>query len=193
MLVCLCSSGPLRWLSWEVGRVSVSWPGRRLLEVSRHLVLAHYALHIQDAIKNKSVEYQAAQNAKQRCEYAGDRAYKRYGGRGIQFKFAGAAEAYRYILESIGPRPSPEHSLDRIDNEGHYEPGNLRWSTQVEQMANRRRRTVSEYSISEGKRSVINIRIQSSIKEAAVKKAAEQHRSLTAYIEWLILQDTKRK
>jgi hypothetical protein len=40
---------------------------------------------------------------------------------------------------------------------------------------------------------VINIRVKPSIKAAAEKRAAEEHRSLTAYLEWLILQDTKRK
>jgi predicted HicB family RNase H-like nuclease len=45
----------------------------------------------------------------------------------------------------------------------------------------------------ETKDTAINIRVKPSIKAAAVKKAAEQNRSLTTYIEWLILQDTKRK
>jgi predicted HicB family RNase H-like nuclease len=39
----------------------------------------------------------------------------------------------------------------------------------------------------------VNLRLKPEIKAAAVKKAAEQHRTLTAYLEWLILQDTKRK
>jgi hypothetical protein len=37
-----------------------------------------------------------------------------------------------------GLRPSPVHSLDRIDNDGHYEKGNIRWSTKSAQMRNRR-------------------------------------------------------
>lgn len=43
------------------------------------------------------------------------------------------------------------------------------------------------------KDAMVVVRVKPSIKAAAVKKAAEQNRSLTAYLEWLILQDTKKK
>lgn len=44
-----------------------------------------------------------------------------------------------WVLESLGERPTPEHSLDRINNDGNYEPGNLRWATKSEQTLNSRR------------------------------------------------------
>lgn len=63
--------------------------------------------------------------------------FYRYGGRGITVcqEWAGSFEDF---YRHVGPRPSAEHSIDRIDNERGYEPGNVRWATKVEQSHNRR-------------------------------------------------------
>lgn len=67
--------------------------------------------------------------------------YRLWGGRGITMapEWADFASFIAYINKYLGPRPSPKHSLDRKDNDGNYEPGNLRWATQAEQNANSRR------------------------------------------------------
>ncbi len=69
-------------------------------------------------------------------------AYKHYGGRGIkicdEWHKRNGMEGFRKFLEHVGPRPSPKHTIDRIDNDGGYTPGNLRWATMKEQRANQR-------------------------------------------------------
>lgn len=76
--------------------------------------------------------------AKQRCINPNNLAYSNYGGRGIEFKFPSIRTFTEWVLDNIGPRPSAFHSIDRIDNSRHYEPGNLRWATKTEQARNKR-------------------------------------------------------
>lgn len=76
-------------------------------------------------------------NAKQRCENPNNSAYEDYGGRGIRFGFSGVYDAVLYCLTELGPIPA-DKSIDRIDNEAGYEPGNIRWATRDEQARNKR-------------------------------------------------------
>jgi hypothetical protein len=72
--------------------------------------------------------------ARARCTNPKTKNYRDYGGRGIKFLFTGIES----FIADIGHRPSPLHSLDRIDNNGHYEPGNVRWALRIDQLHNRR-------------------------------------------------------
>jgi hypothetical protein len=81
-----------------------------------------------------------------RCYNPKMHAYHNYGGRGIRVcdrwlepKGVGCKNYYDDIHNILGPQPSPEHSLDRIDNDGLYEIANLRWATNSEQTKNQRR------------------------------------------------------
>ena len=84
----------------------------------------------------RSKEYAAWIAQRNRCRNPRDKNFKNYGGRGIKEW----TDGYPAFLAHIGRAPSPKHTLDRIDNDRGYEPGNLRWSTVKEQNANRRRR-----------------------------------------------------
>jgi hypothetical protein len=81
-------------------------------------------------------EYAACQRAKNRCNDPNHPRFNDYGGRGIRFLFTSFAQ----FLAEVGRRPEGRfpsgraiYSLHRIDNDGNYEPGNVRWATAKEQ------------------------------------------------------------
>jgi hypothetical protein len=81
-------------------------------------------------------EYRAYTSAKWRCQCKTGDFYMCYGGRGIKFLFT----SFQQFIDEVGNRPSSTHSLDRENNDGHYEPGNVRWATRSEQQKNKRHR-----------------------------------------------------
>ena len=88
-----------------------------------------------------TVEYKSYRNAKERCTNPNNKRWAQYGGRGIEFRLPDFLE----FLDHIGPRPSNKHSLDRIDNDGHYEIGNIRWVTNEIQNRNKRTNVMLPY------------------------------------------------
>lgn len=88
--------------------------------------------------KSKTPEYRIWINMRSRCLCSTDRAFKWYGGRGIEVCDRWRASFDDFIAD-MGSRPSPAHSIDRINNDGNYEPSNCRWATAKQQANNQRR------------------------------------------------------
>ena len=85
----------------------------------------------------KKPEYSIWLGIKRRCLKVNDVAYKNYGGRGIEVCDRWL-NSFENFFKDVGERPSKNHSIDRINNEGHYEPSNCRWATHLEQGRNKR-------------------------------------------------------
>jgi len=83
-------------------------------------------------------EYRTWRHMKDRCYNKNNSKYPRYGGRGItvceRWK-----DSYLNFIEDMGRKPSPDHSIDRINNDGNYEPENCRWATTQQQGTNKTR------------------------------------------------------
>ena len=83
-----------------------------------------------------SGEYNNWVAMRQRCSNPNIKHYSNYGGRGISI--CGRWDSFAAFREDMGPRPSKKHSIDRINVDGNYEPGNCRWATPKEQRKNQR-------------------------------------------------------
>lgn len=113
-----------------IRRLADGWPAERAVSAPDGRVV-----HRQSPRGRPSPEYRVWASMVQRCTNPARRGYDRYGGRGIRVCVAWVA-SFEAFLRDVGPRPSLKHTLDRIDNDGHYEPGNVRWATSKEQRDN---------------------------------------------------------
>lgn len=138
---CLCSCGNVKairrnCLSLKSGSMSC---GCAIIEINK------------TGIRNKkhedtgSKEYTAWNNIKSRCFRKTNKHYRNYGGRGITVCDRWL-NSYSNFISDVGRAPSDKHSLDRINNNGNYEPGNVKWSTIKDQSNNKRTSKLISYN-----------------------------------------------
>jgi hypothetical protein len=94
------------------------------------------SVHGNSSRSGNTPEYNAWKNMRARCRDSGHPSFKYYGGRGISVD--PRWESFTVFLADVGPRPGSGYSIDRTDNDGNYEPGNVRWATRSEQRRNMR-------------------------------------------------------
>lgn len=97
---------------------------------------------------SKSAIYKVWNSMNQRCRNANSPMYSDYGGRGISvcLEWQDSFETFRDHVAALDNYAEKGYSIDRIDNDGDYEPGNVRWATRAEQVRNRRSTRLITYN-----------------------------------------------
>lgn len=106
-------------------------------------ISANRRTHGQARVGNVSSEYKSWQDMKARCRNPKNVQYQNYGGRGIEID--PTWESFDTFFADMGPKPTEDHSIERIDNDAWYGPRNCRWATIVEQCKNKRTSRVVTY------------------------------------------------
>ena len=134
VLICLCDCGNIK----EIPPYRLISGDTKSCGCLRTKKLNEFSYRHGQGGFNKTSEYRTWKGMKYRCFGKNCKAYKNYGGRGItvceRWK-----DSFHNFYSDMGKRPSNLYSIDRINNDGNYEPSNCRWATRKEQNSNTRR------------------------------------------------------
>lgn len=135
---CVCDCGG-EIVAYSSALTSKTHPTISCVSCKRKRQAASKSIHGHTSRRNAPAHgtgtYKSWRAMRQRCEYPGTNSYENYGGRGIRVCDRWR-ESFEAFLEDMGERPEGS-SLDRIDSDKDYEPGNCRWATSKEQSENR--------------------------------------------------------
>lgn len=117
-----------------------------------------------------TAEYRIWKHMRARCSNPHDKRFNDYGGRGI--KVCARWDDFELFRKDMGPRPSPAYSIERLDVNGDYEPGNCVWATMKEQARNKRS---TSYIIIDGeKRKLMDVAEELGMKPGTLHKRAQR-------------------
>jgi hypothetical protein len=131
--LCLCKCGVWKVVSANRLR-SQQRPTNSCGCLARDVTTARSTIHGEGRRGRRTPEYEVYKGLRKRCNNKHCQDYPDYGGRGIECRFT----SYQEFLGEVGRRPSSTHKIDRINNDGHYEIGNVKWSTDIESANNKR-------------------------------------------------------
>ncbi len=137
--MCICDCGNI---TTPYGSSLTTGDTRSCGCLSRELTAKRGHSSATHGMSNSKV-WKAWKMMRQRCANPNNKNYSDYGGRGI--KVCDRWNSFDAFLADMGEPPTPDHTLDRINTNGDYEPGNCRWSTMKEQCNNRRSNRVIVY------------------------------------------------
>ena len=136
-VMCRCDCGTVREFRIDYLNNGTSTScGCRQRELARDRLTTHNM--------SESMEYESWSRMKNRCNNVYSKDFEMYGGRGI--KVCERWNKFENFYADMGARPSPKHSLERIDNDGNYEPDNCKWATIEEQNNNKRNNALFFYN-----------------------------------------------